>query len=185
MINVYLLKIKEKNCQDISFLDESIILHCENDEVSLLSYFYLTKILINEFNFNEVKIDFTSKPKLLNSSFHFNVSHCKDYILIGLSDEEIGVDIELKNRIVSNVLKDRTLSLNEKELVKNDVDFIKCWVKKEAYLKFLGTGIDRRLNLVDSTKLNNAKLYEGEDYLFSVYSHQVTPVIVKEIYEED
>ncbi|MDD7735878.1 MAG: 4'-phosphopantetheinyl transferase superfamily protein [Bacilli bacterium] len=185
MVNAYLIKINKNNHINLNYLDESILFHCQNNETSLLSYFYLAKILKEEFDIKEIKIDFTSKPKLIGSSYHFNISHSKDYILIGISDEEIGVDIESKNKTLSGNLIKKTLSLNEKRVVNTNIDFLRCWVKKEAYLKYLGTGIDRRLNFVDSTKLNNAKLYEDEDVVFCVYSHQISVSIFKEKYEEN
>lgn len=186
MINAYLIKINKNKRLDLTCLNESILFHCQNNEISLLSYHHLIKILRNDFKIDEVKIDFSSKPRLINSSYQFNISHCKNYILIGISDEELGVDIEEKSRVISDNLIDRTLSIEEKRLVNNSIDFLRCWVKKEAYLKYLGTGINRRLNSVDSTKLNNAKLYEDENVIFCVYSHLLgDEVNVKEIYEED
>ena len=124
MINAYLIKINKNKRLDLNCLDESILFHCKNNEISLLSYHHLIKILRNDFNINEVKIDFSSKPRLINSSYQFNISHCKNYILIGISDDELGVDIEEKSRVISDNLINRTLSIEEKRLVNNSIDFL-------------------------------------------------------------
>ena len=81
-------------------------------------------------------------PVLQNNMGYISISHCKDALLIGWSLTEIGVDIELSNRIINS---ERIVYkiFNEKELKdffsnKNGFlkSFIKRWVIKESLLKW-------------------------------------------------
>ena len=85
------------------------------------------------------------KPYLPNyPDVHFNISHSGEYVVCGVSDKPIGVDIQKIGEYNSDVAK---RACNEKELVQieNSLDkaskFTKLWTQKEAVLKMYGTGI--------------------------------------------
>lgn len=86
------------------------------------------------------------KPYLVEySNIHFNISHTKGAIACAVSDCPVGVDIERIRKIDSRVVR-YFFSQQEKDYVLADTEntdfrFTEVWTKKEAYLKFLGTGI--------------------------------------------
>lgn len=70
----------------------------------------------------------------------FNISHCEDFTVIGISTGEIGVDCE---RVVPVRTKHvlASLSPEERQEIKTDLDFYKNWTAKEAYTKYYGESI--------------------------------------------
>ena len=88
------------------------------------------------------------KPYFENlPDFHFNVSHSGDLKVLVVSRKNIGVDVEKLREVSLSVAKrfcdqernyvNQTDSLNR---------FFEVWTKKEAYLKYLGTGISGGLD---------------------------------------
>src|SRR5262249_43542154 len=91
----------------------------------------------------------SGKPRLGGTtSLHFNISHSGDLAAYALARVEVGVDIEQLRQI------DRPLELAARffagsehsalaALAPNDVStaFLRCWTRKEAYVKALGVGI--------------------------------------------
>jgi len=95
------------------------------------------------------------KPALKNGKDKFfNITHSGDWVVCGVSDTEIGVDIELLKKARMNVA-DRFFTTTEVDklnsLTDNDQDdyFYLLWTVKESYLKYLGTGLTKPLNSFD------------------------------------
>ena len=84
------------------------------------------------------------KPYFNNSNQYFNISHSKEMILIGFSDQEIGVDIE-KIRENKNLEKMFNKICNDNDynfFINDDLStFYVIWTIKEAYLKSIGIGL--------------------------------------------
>lgn len=74
----------------------------------------------------------------------FSISHCKQGIAVAVSDLPIGIDIEGLRR-VDEALVRKTMNLEEQSQIamsqNPEVEFIRLWTRKEAYVKMLGTGI--------------------------------------------
>ena len=74
----------------------------------------------------------------------FSLSHSGDYAVCAVADTELGVDIE-KARPGSARLAERCLTVSECGAVLQseapDELFCEYWVKKESYVKALGTGL--------------------------------------------
>jgi 4'-phosphopantetheinyl transferase len=95
------------------------------------------------------------KPALKNGKDKFfNITHSGDWVVCGVSDTEIGVDIELLKKARMNVA-DRFFTTTEvsklNSLTDKDQDdyFYLLWTVKESYLKYLGTGLTKPLNSFD------------------------------------
>ena len=77
-------------------------------------------------------------------SVDFSISHCKNGIVVALSDRPIGVDIESFHHAEPSLLRK---TMNEREIaeIQNAVNpkimFTRLWTQKEALLKLQGTGI--------------------------------------------
>lgn len=73
-----------------------------------------------------------------------SISHCKVAVAVAVSDRPIGIDIE-SVRAYKPGLVDRSFSTLEQQEIESspnrDLSFTRLWTRKEAYLKFIGTGI--------------------------------------------
>lgn len=88
------------------------------------------------------------KPFAKGLSAEFNVSHSGECVLCAVSDRPIGADIE-KIRPVTDRLIRRVCTVDELAYVNDAVispeertrRFFRVWTGKEAFVKYLGTGI--------------------------------------------
>ncbi len=123
------------------------------------------------------------KPCLLEKpgrkKIGFNLSHSKDYALIGFAHERaIGVDLEYIRDITDMAkVAEHVFSKNEisywhtfSEIEKKEA-FYKFWTRKEAYLKAVGEGFTSAVNTIDvsvhpfkeSTTLVSGKYSENQN----------------------
>ena len=83
------------------------------------------------------------KPFLPDGPF-FSLSHCKKGIAVAMDTQPIGIDIE-SYRDVTPELIEHTMNQVEQDQINASDDpikaFIELWTRKEAYVKYLGTGI--------------------------------------------
>ncbi len=107
-----------------------------------------------------IKYDFYGKP--CKDNYYFSLSHSNDYVVLGVSDSEIGVDIEMK-RSRNPKLADYVFSDSEKATLKEEMDFYRLWTSKESLVKYVGFGIDRDLKLIPALPLNGKKTYVGKN----------------------
>jgi phosphopantetheinyl transferase len=72
------------------------------------------------------------------------------------------------------------------QLPLTDRKFFEIWTKKEAYTKYLGTGLTIDITTINMlSKEHSDKLYSfgSEDYIFSIYcddNKKVSPVCISE-----
>lgn len=136
----------------------------------------LAKVVIKKtFGIDIKKQNFTytehGKPYLTNyPDVHFNISHSGEYVVCGVSDKPIGVDIQKIGEYNYDVAK---RVCNEKELVQIEnslnkaSEFTKLWTQKEAVLKMHGIGIaggDIK-NCLDNHSVQSERI---EDYCVSM-----------------
>ncbi|MBR1850534.1 MAG: 4'-phosphopantetheinyl transferase superfamily protein [Bacteroidales bacterium] len=99
----------------------------------------------------------TNHPELCIS-----LSHCRTHVAAALSDSAVGIDIEGRRRISPTLLR-RVLSADEYQSITQaddpDMQFLRLWTAKEAFLKQQGTGIVGFGSLVGAiTKANELNL---------------------------
>ena len=85
--------------------------------------------------------------------FHFNLSHSGRWVVIAWADCPIGIDVETvqmdesKERLARRFFhadeQDHLFAVSGEERARR---FFEIWTKKESYLKYLGTGINRPLD---------------------------------------
>ncbi|MBR6116329.1 MAG: 4'-phosphopantetheinyl transferase superfamily protein [Paludibacteraceae bacterium] len=107
------------------------------------------------------------KPYLEQGPY-FSISHCKQAILVAVSDREIGVDVETIRRADDSLVR-RTMNEAEQAQIAAAPDpqraFIALWTRKEAVVKMRGTGIlddlhrvldqqDYQLQTIDHSKMS-------------------------------
>lgn len=133
---------------------------------SLIARYILIKMLdYFDIETPNIIISKNGKPYFEDSNIFFNYSHSKKYIACGISNYELGIDIEETDRIISDSLSKKYLNgvIDNKKRIEQ-------WVKKEAYSKMKGLGllIDfKKLNL-DELSINN-KFAENKDYMYSIF----------------
>lgn len=93
---------------------------------------------------------------------HFNLSHSGEYVAVAVSDCPIGVDVEHKVRNYESIAK-RCFCKEEYEDImsleserQREQRFLEYWTMKEAYVKYVGKGLQ--------IPLNSFRIERGESY---------------------
>jgi 4'-phosphopantetheinyl transferase len=93
------------------------------------------------------------KPRLLepdgSAALRFNVSHSESVALVAVTrHREVGVDVErIRDDFAWEEMADRwfpaaeAAAIRREEPARRTLAFFRCWVRREAYLKGLGTGL--------------------------------------------
>ena len=157
---------------------------------SLLSRLLVISEIKRRTGFSDRKIKFTfgpfGKPYLKNSNLQFSLSHTKGAIVAAFEEgEEIGVDVERRDRRVSDTMYKRVLSEEERFRATSDSDFIRFWVQKEAFLKRLGVGISRDLCGVNVPDLPDTTAIDCGDLLVGISGKGALEASVTEITLEE
>ena len=153
---------------------------------ALLSRLLVMSEITRRSGLPERKIRFTlgsfGKPYLKNSGLHFSLSHTRGAICAAFcEDEEIGIDVERRDRRVSEAMYKRVLSEDERFHATSDTDFIRFWVQKEAFLKRLGIGISRDLRGVNSLELPDTAAIDCGDLFVGASGKGALEAAVSEI----
>lgn len=121
------------------------------------------------------------KPRFVSGP-QFNISHSGGLAVCALSDSPVGVDIERLRPMRDPIaLADRFFAPAEKAAIRASEApseaFLEVWVRKEAFLKLSGRGIDGRLDEIDTTATDIpvfALGHDGERYVAAVAGEGVT-----------
>lgn len=103
----------------------------------------------------------------------FSLSHCKHAIAVAWGASPVGIDVE-SIRGVEQGLIDRTMNAAEQALIRASASperaFIRLWTQKEAYLKYIGTGITDDLpNALVGADSSRFLTMEKDTYILSIY----------------
>ena len=88
----------------------------------------------------------SGKPYLANyEGLHFNLSHCRSHVAVAIDEHTpVGIDVESRRKFSASLIR-RVCSAAEQKLIAEaadpDMEFLRLWTRKEAYLKYTGTGI--------------------------------------------
>ena len=136
------------------------------------------KLLDNEITFSTNQ---KGKPFLLNhSNFQFNISHTRNALVVAFSNEEVGIDIEsiklfdmqIANRFFTSAEQDYIISHKDQNYAFYDI-----WTKKEAYIKYIGTGLSTPLNsfnVLDNSINSMFHTYTINNYIVSLCMNEST-----------
>ncbi len=164
----------------------------QSDYAKLLLKFGLSKYFGIKNNYSFSKYD-GGKP-FLNEypDIDFNISHTKGMIVCGITDKgKIGVDIEHLRKVHKGVSA-KVFHCDEIAYIDLSSDdsenrFFEIWTKKEAYTKYLGTGLRNNItdiNTLSGEHLNKLHFKKIEDFFFSVYSDDIFTEPIKINYSE-
>lgn len=91
-----------------------------------------------EFKYNEYGTPY------LEDGPYFSISHSKRGIAVAISDTPIGIDIECIRNVDEGLIR-KTMNSEEQKFIRSnsrpEIEFIRLWTRKEAYVKMKGTGI--------------------------------------------
>jgi len=121
--------------------------------------------------YQKMYIDENGKPTILAKyGLYFSISHSGNYVLVAISDHEVGVDIEkLKDANLEIAKKYFNDAENAMIFASDDpvISFYSIWTLKEAYLKAIGAGLKKPLNSVSIKKtFGKFKLTDKEYSVF-------------------
>ncbi len=101
---------------------------------------------------------------------HFSVSDSGQLWVCAVSDQEVGIDIEEVKKKEYEDLAKRFFTEEEAEFVRlwGTDGFFLVWTRKEAYVKYKGTGLREGLSNFCVVKNNSVAYWigEGEDKVF-------------------
>ena len=105
-------------------------------------------------------------PYLENGPY-FSISHCKQGIAVAVSETPIGIDIEAIRPFNEGLMR-KTMNSEEQTYILSslnpEIEFIRLWTQKEAYVKMQGTGIiaDMHDILCNATNVHWEEILELE-----------------------
>ncbi|WP_164931415.1 4'-phosphopantetheinyl transferase family protein [Longirhabdus pacifica] len=175
--------------------------HREDAVRSLIAELLLRHILVKDRQCQWESISFEKnefgKPQLKDGAdIHFNLSHAGDWVVCGIAEHPIGIDVEKKKDIDVLALSQRFFAKEESELLLNISDkqqqlemFYTIWTLKESFIKHVGKGLSIALDsfyfeLKDAIRFHSVT-YEDtyqfhsfsveSDYIFSICSKSSSP----------
>lgn len=133
-------------------------------------------LLIKQFLKNAVITYNEFGKPVADNGMHFNLSHSGDYVLLALSDCEIGCDIEKVRSVNAEKAGRIVFCENEMNKITSSFDktdtFLELWTKKESLLKCMGKGFHRNSKSVDvsgDSFEENGRIYYLKTWKFSDY----------------
>lgn len=162
MVKVYLERLSSYSAEKVRCEFNKIKEHfisVDENELSNSLESLLGKILLHSCLCDMGVKDYTAeyqknkKPVLkCHRALYFNISHSGDYVVLAVSDSEVGCDVqELKEynpKVAKRCYCDKETELIELSENKKDI-FISLWALKESILKFKGDGVSGGLGTYD------------------------------------
>lgn len=144
---------------------------------SLIAEILIRTIIVENLKINNKYIKFNKnkhgKPYLENyPNFNFNISHSGEYVLCGIDDKDIGVDVEeIKNIDIIEIAQNYFTTKEFEYIINCDVEFqlnrfYEIWTLKESYIKCCGQGLSIPLASfsVEVDKYKNIKVVRNNEY---------------------
>ena len=136
------------------------------------AYGFLESVLKEKFNIKmpEIKKGSHGKPYFPGTDIHFNISHSGDFKVLAIAETPVGVDIEKVRKADLRVAK-RFCENEYNYITQKDSEhrFFEIWTKKEAYLKYKGTGLNGGLDSFDVFSLpEGITTFRFKEYFISV-----------------
>ncbi|NLQ47984.1 4'-phosphopantetheinyl transferase family protein [Streptococcus mutans] len=118
---------------------------------SLLGHLLSRYAIVQEYSLTNKEIQIRrhayGKPYIKDySQIHYNISHSGEWVVVAIGKSPIGIDVE-NRREDWDLIGERVFSESEKYWSQNSYKRKAIlWTIKEAYVKYLGTGLSKSLN---------------------------------------
>ncbi len=159
----------------------------KDKKLSVGAYLLLDKLLKEENITKPIfKIGKYGKAYISNyENVHFNLSHSGKLVACAISDEEVGIDVELSDpKIDLNIAKHYFFNSEYENIIASENpanEFFKYWVLKESYMKYTGCGfqleldsfeiiINEEIHLKDNVEDPKFSLFDIDEYKLAVCS---------------
>lgn len=160
-MKIFYAKCDKKNSHD--FLFEILEKHCN--------------IIATE---NDLKKSEYGKLSLKNSPVRFNITHSGDIVAVGISEKELGLDVEFIKPRNNAKFAQKIFGV----IPTTDEDFYTLWTKAESFVKYSATALIPELKKIevvgdeiiyDGVKQSvKTKTFKIENYIFSISSDDLT-----------
>jgi len=121
----------------------------EEDRLRCITAGLLFQLVMTEYGIDAKTVELLfskhGKPSVKNGGIHFNLSHSGNCVLMAVSEQPVGVDVEKRRSLDVGSLK-RSGWLQESELDGGKTP-VELWVQKEAVLKMLDAPIYELRNI--------------------------------------
>ena len=139
-------------------------------------------------NVEQKEIEFAfgehGKPYIINQRVHYNISHCQNYVVLAVSNEPIGIDIEIVREFSAMVAQKRFVPaevayISEEGRFNRSMQqaFYEIWTAKEAYLKYTGLGLSGGLNALTLHSENQQLVPDNQDIKL-VYDQSIPGAVI-------
>lgn len=134
--------------------------------IIILGYIYEKKDLNQTIN---IGYGLYGKPYCIDlEGIQFSISHSGEYVVCAFDLSDVGVDIEQIADIQYQDIVNRFFHRNEKQIL-NDLatlsGFYMMWTIKEAYLKYLGDGLNKGMNSFEVRLGETITIVDPENHL--------------------
>lgn len=148
--NIFAEKVKEVSPERLAKIER---LKKQDDKFRCLGAGLLINYVKDIFHIeDDIMIAKNGKPHFTKAKMSFNISHSGNYVVIAVSDYNIGIDIqrmEKRNSLIAekNFCASECAYINENDNYEiKRQRFHEIWTIKEAYLKNIGIGLRKPLN---------------------------------------
>lgn len=146
MLNLYIVKTLNNAhdyFNDLTKESQTRILKHKNinKQQQMITSELLLKYALRDVSYDkEIKVAYLPKIVLLDSNLHISKAHSNDYVLVGVSEKNLGVDIEKIKDIKrpSKLLSEEELDIYNISEDKGRI-FTMYWTAKESHVKYHGT----------------------------------------------
>lgn len=127
----------------------------------------------------QIERDKFGKPFIVGlKDFHYNYSHSRDWLACAISDQPVGIDIEMLREISIGLAKryftDKEYSYITSAPAESQLQrFYQLWGMKEAYVKMLGQGLRIELNTFSICIGDHDIFVESQDTDTSCFFQQI------------
>ena len=140
-------------------------------EQKKLWYSFLRNILRDDYDLNldELIISYNEYGKpYLNYPLYFSIAHTDRDLLMGISNHEIGIDMETIRKYEPLVAKKLFTVKEQEKACNNDYLFTKIFVMKEAYGKCEGRGLGEYLREIEVNDLDNMQVIDYDNLIIGI-----------------
>ncbi|HDR7912403.1 TPA: 4'-phosphopantetheinyl transferase superfamily protein [Bacillus wiedmannii] len=188
MIEVFLINISKISENKMKKMESSInkdilneiqLIKVKEERKRRITSAYFLKDLLSKklgvppANIEIMKNEYGKKRCSNDVNLHFNISHSGDWVAVGFSRFEIGIDIEEMlefdfKEVIPFFVEEEQVYLNGLNKQKKMFQFYRMWTAKESYMKYTGLGFNLDLNSFSvpfqnygEIKLSNSHFRDG------------------------
>ena len=109
------------------------------------------------------------KPYAVGLDVHFNISHSGSLAACAVSDKPVGIDVQIMRPLKTNLTR-KVCTPEECAYVGDNLErFYQVWCTKEAYFKWLGTGITDLKSFDTIEHIRSGGTFRIGEYMVSIY----------------